>query len=216
MKDIYIMLSHTHTMFGGVIRRVKGLYYNHSAISFDKELLELYAFARPKHKALMLATLVHENVERYTLGKHTNVPVAVFRLSITDEQYDWLRQKIKEIQQDGRYIYNMYSVLTNSFTGGFATYKAFSCTEFVAYLLSNIGVNTEKPYYSYTPDDLKNLLSEYLCFEGNMLDFANDRKVYKEYYDSLTAQEIMSSIFLPVRLLYRMIFCRRKMQKTEE
>lgn len=208
MKYIYILISQTHTGFAGTVRRFGKVKYNHAAIALDESMIELYAFARPKHSAVLLGRLVQESVFRYTLGKYSCVNVMIFRLPVTDEQFDWIRDTIKRIKDSREYIYNLFSVLSTPLTGGFATYKAFSCIEFVMYLLQGLGYPMDKPLYRYRPDDLIPLLSEAVYYEGNLLEYKQDETVDTGYYQHMSPEEILTSMLIPFRLFYRMLFKR--------
>lgn len=208
MQKIYIIISQTHTGFARAVRKVGKVRYNHASIALDKDLEETFSYARPKHRAVLLARLVKENVYRYTMGKYSDVPVVIFCLEVTDGQYEWIKNKIYQIYNDGEYLYNFYSVLSNLITGGFATYKTFSCIEFVMYLLQGIGYKTEKPLYSYRPDDLVELFADSVYFEGNLLDYKTDSKTDLGYYDPMSVAEILESSMVPFKLIYRLIFKR--------
>lgn len=206
MQKIYIIISQTHTGFARAVRKVGKVTYNHASIALDKDLDQIYSYARPKHRAVLLARLVKENVFRYTLGKYSNVPVVIFSMEVTDGQYEWIKNKIDQIYNDGEYLYNFYSVLSHLITGGFATYKSFSCIEFVMYLLQGIGYKLEKPLYNYRPDDLPEIFADSICFEGNLLDYKADSALEFGYYDPLTMAEIVESSMVPFKLLYRLMF----------
>lgn len=208
MKYIYILISQTHTTFGGTVRRWGKIKYNHAAIALDKEMNQLYAFARPKHAAVMLGRLVQETVFRYTLGKHSCVNVMIFRLPVTDEQYAWLGDTIGRIKNSREYIYNLFSVLSTPLTGGFSTYKAFSCIEFVMFLLQGLGYPVDKPLHRYRPDDLIGLLADSVYYQGNLLEYKNDDTVDTNYYTRLSPEEVLTSMLVPFRLFYRMLFKR--------
>ena len=208
MKHIYILISQTHTGFGGTIRRWGKVQYNHAAVALDKNMTELYAFARPKHSAVLLGRLVQETVFRYTLGKYSCVNVMIFELPVTDEQYDWVRDTISRIKESREYIYNLFSVLSTPLTGGFFTYKAFSCIEFVMFLLQGLGYPMDKPLYRYRPDDLISLLSDTVCYRGNLLEYKKDETVDENYYRHMSPEEVLTSMIIPFRLFYRMLFKR--------
>lgn len=185
-RSIYIMISQTHSKFAYCIRKLGRTKYNHAAISLDAELNELYAFARPQHNAVLLAKLIHENVYRYTLGKFSCVNVVIFKIDVTEDQYDRVSHIVSRIHNDHEYIYNMLSVLTFPLSGGFKTYKAFSCIEFVMYILKGLGYKLDKPFYSYKPDELVELLGDNICFEGNLLDYKNADGISYDYYAPMT------------------------------
>ena len=128
------MISQTNTRFARLVRKFGKTHYNHAAVALDEELEQLYAFARPKHKAVLLARLVKENVHRYTLGKEQTVNVVIFKIDVTMRQYLWVKNTIEQIYADKEYIYNLLSVLSYPVSRGFSTYKAFSCIEFAMFI----------------------------------------------------------------------------------
>ena len=209
-KQIYIMISQTHTKIARLIRRFGKTKYNHAAVALDAGLERLYAFARPHHKGIFLARLVQETVFRYTLGKTDFVGVMIFRLEVTKEQYRWVSETIDKIQNDGEFVYNLLSVLTYPVFKGFGTYKAFSCIEFIMYILGGVGYKADKPLYRYRPDDLRGLLADSLCFEGNLLDYKTGPAAAGDnsYYSPMSLRLIKDSSVAFKRICARSLFRR--------
>lgn len=165
---IYVVFSQTHTRYGRVIRRIAKQKYNHASVSLDSSLEQLYAFGRPQHGAVLLGCLVRESLERYTLRKIDRaVPVAICRIPVREEEYKWISNRINAVLEDEEYVYNLFSVLTFPFFGGFAIYKAFTCVEFVAHLMRYLKY-TSKPSCKYTPDELLYNLEDKKIFEGDI------------------------------------------------
>ena len=162
--SIYIVLSRTQTGVARVLRTFGGLEYNHVAISLDRDFTELYSFARSEQYGFLTGRLVHETTDRYLVNGENGVPILVYRLPVTEEELNWIRATIREIMADPQFVYNFFSVVTYPILGGFSTYKAFSCIEFVAYVLRELGYGIERPLFAYRPDDLRPLLEEYLCY----------------------------------------------------
>ena len=196
MKYIYILISQTHTGFADKVRKWGKVTYNHAAIALDEKMTELYAFARPKHSAVMLGRLVRVNS-------------MIFRIPVTVEQYEWIRDTIRRILNNKAYIYNLFSVLSTPVTGGFFTYRAFSCIEFVMFLLQGVGYSMDKPLYRYRPDDLIGLLSDSVYYQGNLLEYMDDTSEDVGYFQHMSPEEVLTSILIPFRLVYRMAFKRR-------
>ncbi len=185
-RYIYVMLSKTPTWFGGAIRSVMGYTYNHTSIAFDQRLEHLYSFGRRVHKVPVVAGLVKEYPERFTLNAVTDVPVRIYKIPVTKEQYDLGLRKIKEIKDDKEeYLYNLYSVLLYPIFKGFPTYKAFTCTEFVVALLHhmNVTLSEERAAHTATPDGMMDLLRDYeVIYEGNLLEYDTDLSEHKPVY----------------------------------
>lgn len=203
--NIYIVLSRTETGFARLLRNVGNLNYSHSAIALDKDLTELYSFARSEQYGVLTARLVHETTDRYLVNAKEDIPIKVYRIPVTAEQHAWVRSTILEIKNDPKFMYNFLSVLTYPLFGGFSTYKAFSCSEFVAYILKHLGYNIPHPIYHYRPDDLQPLLSEYLCYDGKLLDFCSVRTTSENYFRPFTFHLLNASVLAILVLLHRTV-----------
>ncbi len=202
---LYIMISRTGTGFGKAIRRFTGMQYNHASLGLDREFHELYSFARRRHRALLSATIVKENLTRYTLNKTDHVDVVVFRLPVTEDQLAKAQQIVYNMYQDDTYLYNYLSVLTYPITKGFSTYKAFSCIEFVMFVLDTIGFPVRKSPCKYTPDEMMEIFQEYLFFEGNLLDFVPPQEEDFDYFTPLGLHDVKEGAATVGRILYRSI-----------
>lgn len=203
---IYIMISRTYTRFGSVLRKIGNLRYNHASVALDRDLKELYSFARPQHNAPLLARLVHETTERYTLGKYNYIPVVIFRIPLSNERLQWVTSEIKKIEDDEDFIYNYPSVLTYPLLGGVSIEKSFSCIEFVMYILKGVGFQVKYPLCSYKPDELLDILTDYKIFSGNLLDYISDKKPKGSYFAPFTYDMLIKSADVIKKLAIRIFF----------
>lgn len=212
MKNVYIILSQTRTKFGRAIRRVGKVKYNHTAIALDDDFDEWYSFARKHHSAVLTGGVVKENIQRYTLKKDGDVQCAIFRISLSDKKYEKIKKNIVRIHNDSEYIYNLFSVLTYPVFKGFKTYKAFTCAEFVAYLLDSAGFGGmfKEEFYKYTPDDIGKFLNDYLVYEGDLRDYVlnknRDDKVTVEYFKHFSRVDLRESIVNLYRMFARLFY----------
>ncbi len=183
-KYIYIVLSKTYTNFGRALRAVGRMKYNHASIAFDSNLESLYSFARKQSRVPMVAGIVREYPARFSLEKVSCVNVKIYRIPVTDSQYYRGLARIRQIEEDDEYLYNLFSVLTFPVLHGFSTYKAFSCSEFVAHMLEymRIPLKERKKDYQYTPEDLGKSIDGELYFEGNLLEYCQYEPDDKEYF----------------------------------
>lgn len=176
-----------------MIRKIGKTQYNHASISLDSKMENLYSFARKEQYAVISGGIVHESIRRFTLGKVKNVPVQIFKIPVTDDQYQWVENEITRIVNDKEYCYNLASIITYPFTKGLQMEKSFTCTEFVTYLLSNIGIKLSIPPHKIRPDEIKEELKEYLFFDGNLLDYVKDDKEDSNYFKPFSFHVITSS-----------------------
>lgn len=207
-RFVYIMISKTQTKFAKCIRKIGRQQYNHASVSLDANLGAVYAFSRPQHNAVFLGRLVRESLERYTLGRNAEVPVVVFRIPVTEKEYLQISGIIEKMLDNTDYMYNLFSVLTYPVTKGFATYKAFTCIEFVAYVMSKIGYLQEKPYWRYKPDDLLTELDEQIVYRGDIRKRMSDEYTGPDYFAPFTWDYMLKSVITMCRLIART--CNRK------
>lgn len=203
---IYIIISRTQTKFARLLRMVGGMKYNHSAISLDRELSEMYAFSRPQHRSLFLGKLVRETLDRYTLKKNHKIPVVVFQLPVSLEQYAQIRNLFQQIMLDSEYMYNLFSVLTYPITRGFSTYKSFNCTEFAAHILKILDYPFPQPAYRYKPDDLVHILEPYLIFDGDLRDYMICQDTDEQYFESYNLKMIYHNFCAMCKIIGRTYF----------
>ncbi|MBR1864684.1 MAG: hypothetical protein IJ806_11425 [Ruminococcus sp.] len=212
MKNIYIVISQTSTKFGRAIRNVWNMKYNHTAIVLDDDFSQWYSFARRHHSAVLTGGLVKENIQRYTLNQDRSIASAVFCIKLSDKKYEELERSIRKIACDGEYMYNLLSVLTYPVTKGLKTYKAFTCAEFVVYLLSNAGFGKmfDEKFSKYTPDDIALFLNDYLIFEGDLREFVagknKNEKVTAEYFQRFSRHDLKESIVALYRMFSRLFY----------
>ena len=182
-SHVYVLLSETQSKFGRIIRKVTGAKYNHASIAFDRELRQLYSFARKKRKVPLVCGIVREYPERFSLRLASRVNVKLFRIPVTDLQFARGRARILEIERDGMYIYNLFSALSYPVLHGFPTYKAYTCSEFVTHLLIHMGVlSPAQPPEQVTPEQLGELLAEYAVYEGDLLTICQGSPEEAEYF----------------------------------
>lgn len=173
---VFVVLSQTPSGFGKAIRRVAGLNYNHASIAFDENLNELYSFGRIKNRVPILAGFVKEYPERFSLGQAQCVNIIIYKIPVTKQQLEQGKCTVREIASEkDAYMYNLLSVVTFPLLHGFSTYKAFSCSEFVAHVLQHMNVltNKEKKASKYTPEDLMHEVIGEVHYQGNMLTYCN-------------------------------------------
>ncbi len=202
---IYVILSQTQTGFGRCIRAVARQTYNHVSIALDPDLSRIYAFARPSRWGLLQAGLVRESRDRYTMGSGRAIPVAVYRLPVTQAQHRWVEETVSAMVDNPAYLYNLFSVLTFPVLKGFSVRQAYSCVEFAAFLLGALGYLGEgKAPCTYKPDDLTLLLSGYLVYRGDIrgcLPPDTDRRYFAPLTPSDLAQGLWSLVMITKRSL---------------
>jgi hypothetical protein len=212
-KYIYIVLSGTNTKFAKCIRRFGHTRYNHVSVGLDKSFSKIYSFARPEHNAIFCGKLVKETMERFTLRKNEPVPIRVFEVPVSVEDYENIVELIKTIYNDKEYIYNLFSVLSYPITKGFATYKAYTCVEFSAMIIEHLGFKLDKPIYRYKPDELIEILSEYEIYRGDIRGYVRENDIKSDdierddaYFKPMTLKMIKNNALNFFLIVKRSVF----------
>ena len=191
-KYIYVLLTSTPSKFGKIIRAVTHAEYNHVSMATNDELSDICTFARRKLKTPLNAGFTHERLEYYTRNKYSNIGVIVYKIPVTEEQYKDVTELLNEIENDKEYMYNLFSALTYPIIGGFRTYKAFTCVEFVASVLNKAGVITIDKAHKITPEEYGNILDDYKYYVGNLEDILKESEsIDNEFFAHDNIKEYM-------------------------
>lgn len=208
-KYIYVLLSRTTTNVGKMVRQFSKCQYSHTALSFDAQLSHCYAFGRIQYRAPLLGRLVHESYTSYTLNNNKEVPVILFKIPVSDEDYAMVCKTVKDIWEDPEYIYNLLSIITYPIQKGIDTYKAYTCIQFVMMILKKVGIPLSKPSYKYIPDDLLELLKEYKCYEGDIRGIMSENNIDVHFMEAVPWKNQLDV----VRRVY--VLCKRKISKKD-
>lgn len=169
-KNVYILFTDTGTLFTKTIKLYTGEPYNHASISFDENLEKLYSFGRKSPKNPFIGGFVKENIET---GLFKNATCAVYRLTVTETEYDSMRQYIKEIDaQKENYRYNFIGLFAIIFNRQLEREYAFFCSEFVASVLKQSGsIDFKMPISLVTPHDLQVVENLDLVYQGKLKNY---------------------------------------------
>lgn len=202
-KFIYVILSSTPSKFAKFIRFFSRTKYNHASLAFDEDLKEMWAFARKKNNLPIDAGVVPEFPERFTLMKEDDVPVRIYEVPVSAEQYNRIHDKVMEVHQDEKYHYNFFSMLLYPIFKGFKVPKTYTCSEFVAGILHEYsGIYVNQPNESVIPEQLHIYLKDYLIYEGNLLEYRDFDPVESEFFDSINPLRIATSTALIVGIIF--------------
>ncbi len=169
MADIYVLLIRSSTIFSRFIHFVTKAEFTHAAISFDSECSKVYSFSRKYTNLPLPAGFVREGVQRGLMRRSKNAPYALFRVQISEENYEKLERRFDEMLSSGKFRYSL--------TGPFLCYFGikrqkeyhYFCSQFVAEILQECGVIPEAKAPSlYQPVDFLNMKELELCDSGRL------------------------------------------------
>lgn len=184
-KKGYILLTDTGTLFTKFIRLYTHQPYNHASIAFTSDLSEIYSFGRKHMRNPFVGGFVEENIATGLLKK---ADCALYSFDITQEQLEQMELYIEQIKVEKEYYhYNFIGLFGFLINKPIKRDHVFFCSQFVASVLAECEFNTfEKPLSLVAPQDLKEIPTLQLEFQGKLSD----------YYENYLQHECKSS-FLP-------------------
>lgn len=165
MKNVYIVFSSTPFRMGRLVRQFTGDTYNHISVSLDRELTRMYSFARRYYKLPLYGGFVRETVSRYNLdGKATQVCICA--IPVTADQFDALDKQLCYMEENKEhYLYNHFSAVAAVFRRTAKREGAYTCVEFCADVLRQIGITLDPQRY-YSIGQVHTILEPNIIYTG--------------------------------------------------
>lgn len=167
-NTIYILLSHSGSMFSRAINIYTGDPYTHVSIALDKDLKELYSFGRLKPYNPIIAGFVKEDIVNGTYGRFPNTRCALYSLKIDDIQYQKLKKELDRFKMEAnKYGYNFLGLIGAMFHYPIQRKYNYFCSQFVSEILQNSGINILDKHPGLTsPMDFKKCKELQFIYEG--------------------------------------------------
>ncbi len=164
-QKLYLIFSVTPFKTGTFIRAMTHWQYNHVAVAFDKDLKEMYTFARYYRSVPLYGGFVRDSKERYIYKKKTAY-VKICEVPVSEEGYRLVKDYIDAINDyPAEYIYNIFSAITVPLKKRVLIRNAFTCAEFAIQILSMAGTEIERDRF-YAIDELADFFDSYTVYEG--------------------------------------------------
>ena len=172
-KNIYVVISRTPTATGKIVRRFLKEKYNHASISLDENLSQMYSFCRLSVSNPLVGGIVRESAFTLTIGLKENVPINIYRIPVTTQEYELISKYIYEVYNDAEvYYYNFLQAIGLINNKRYVVYKTYICTEFVMETLKNAGIRlTTLETYQIIPTDICRIMEKFICYSGNLDDY---------------------------------------------
>jgi hypothetical protein len=171
-RKVYLVLTDTGTIFTRLIRLYTKQTYNHSSLSLDLQLENLYSFGRKQPWNPFIGGFVKEQIGEGLFKKAT---CEIYCLNITEEQFQHIQQQIQQFEdKQHEYKYNLLGLFALMFRKPLDRENAFFCSEFVSTLLTRSrAVAFNKPTCFVTPSDLGQLEDVEYIYQGSIRDYSH-------------------------------------------
>lgn len=210
-KYIYVILSEPHTISGKMIRKITKDSYSHASISLDKDLNEMYSFARFHYQNPIVGGFVHENADNLSLKKSTDTYIKIFEIPVTNKQYRSIQNLIAYFQNhEDQYMYNLLDLLLYPTGIQCKIRDAYICSEFVAYLLKESKIEVDKiDSTRIKPSQFINVLKDYEYYDGtlqNYISTVEHEKFENHYFEKENIFFVIGKSIIHIgKLLFRKI-----------
>lgn len=171
-EAIYIIVTQTGTSVAKIIKFFTRKPYNHSSISADLSLSDMYSFSRKYTPFPLPAGFNQEIVGEGTLGLFSNIPCEIYKLPVTAEQKENFHRILEHFKKYRNYYsYNILGFWSIPFRLHIERKNKFVCSQFVAHIISESGIYLNKPVCMYSPEDLRHLPNARLIYRGELNDY---------------------------------------------
>lgn len=177
-RFIYILLTDTGTVFTKTIKTYTGAPYNHSSLSLDRDLIQLYSFGRKKPNNPFKAGFVQEDVVAGTYKKYPKTTCAIYEIPITERQFEKILRMLELFKKnDQKTIYNLLGIFGLAVKAPFEPQGSYFCSQFVAEILHRAGVRLWSKLPSLIePNDFREAEEARLVYEGLLTDYEPIKK----------------------------------------
>ncbi|MBQ4141741.1 MAG: hypothetical protein IJD70_10420 [Clostridia bacterium] len=138
---VYIVISQTGTILSRILKVLTGAKYNHASISLVPDLETMYSFGRVHPYNPVLGGFVTESPNRGTFKRFSKTKATILSISVTDEQYRALKEKLESMQENKkRYHYNYIGLFLAGVRIPYHQKRCYYCSEFVKEMLVRQGI----------------------------------------------------------------------------
>ena len=173
-QQIYIVLSQTGTILSKLLHLITKKEYNHSSISMNRELTQMYSFGRRNPYNPVSAGFVRESPHFGTFKRFSETKIAVLSLTVSEETYDAIGTLLEEmIECHKHFHYDFLGLFAAAFHVSYRRRNYFYCSAFVKNVLEKYGVDGVENLAPIThPVDFMSLPGAELIYRGKMRDLA--------------------------------------------
>ncbi|HOQ74687.1 MAG TPA: hypothetical protein PLZ65_09855 [Limnochordia bacterium] len=168
-EHLYVVLTRTNTIISRLIHLFTQDEYTHAALALDRELTEMYSFARKYTYYPFLGRFKHERLDEgiYKLAKQ--LPGVVLELEVEAEQYEKARRLVQSFKDNSaRYKYNCRGLVYGLLHRPTKRDDRFLCSQFVYHVLHSSGIaDFQVPANLVKPVDFLKLPGR-IVFQGDL------------------------------------------------
>lgn len=174
-SNLYIVLTRTNTVISRLIHLFTQDDYTHAALSLDRELNEMYSFARKWAYNPFIGRFKHECLDKGLYKIARQLPGAIIEIDVSQSDYDEVCRIIDSfIANQSQYKYHFLGLFYGLFRIPVKTKDKFLCSQFVYYVLNESGIADFNISANLVrPTDFLDLDGR-IVFQGNLKELVHD------------------------------------------
>lgn len=174
MKTIYILLTRSTTVLSRTVHLFTRAPYTHVSISFDRQLKTLYSSARKNGRTMFPAGPCRESLYGGYLGRHPDMPCALYELEVPDEVYMAACDVAEAIMKNAaRYRFNLIGLIFCQLRIPHDREGYYFCSQLVGeVLVRSEAIRLPTDTSLMRPMDYAALPELTCCFSGTLLGLA--------------------------------------------
>lgn len=173
MKNIYILLMHTHTIPARLIKTVTEYRYSHVGLSLEKSCETIYSFGRRNPYSILNGGFSIEYKDGLFFRKFNKTTCKIFEVEVTDEQYNKIENMIEYMKEHiDEYKYDIWGIVPRFFGIPLTLRNRYVCSYFVAHVLEKAGIHKfDKKVCLIRPKDFDGVDGFREIYRGRYLNY---------------------------------------------
>lgn len=187
MSKLYLVLTHTGTLFSRTIRLYTRSKYTHVSLSLHPNLDTLYSFGRKKTHNPFIGGFVTERRNQGVYLHCRNTLCEVYEIEVDEFKYYQVQNIIAgfKLRQDNL-KYNTLGLITMLFGRGYRRQNYYFCSQFVAEVLEQAGIiKFNKPPYLVKPGDFWAKKEQFTLIYRGLLRKYNEQSLNLIYHNTI-------------------------------
>ena len=173
MKNIYIVLSQTGTVFSKALKFFTRAEYNHASISLTPTLETMYSFGRLNPNNPFIGGFVEEGKNKGTFKRFENTQAMVIQIAVSEEKFNSIKYFIEYFDKNQHsFHYNYLGILLAMFRKNHESGKRYYCSQFVRACLALFDIeNAVELPKIIKPIDFLKLNNKDIIYEGLLRNY---------------------------------------------
>lgn len=174
-SNLYIVLTRTNTVISRLIHLFTQDEYTHAALSLDRELDEMYSFARKWAYNPFIGRFKRECLDEGLYKVVRQLPGVIIEIDVSQSDYNEVRSIVKDfIDNQGKYKYHFLGLFYGLFKIPVKTKDKFVCSQFVYHVLHESGITDfNRSANLVRPSDFLDLDGK-IVFKGDLKELVQD------------------------------------------